>query len=229
MKDQLLLMKKTTKEKAIVLFSGGLDSTTLLYYVMEQYEPLCIAFNYGQRHNRELSSAREITQRLNLELLVLDIPFPDKGSALLDRGEKIPEQLTDFIPITYVPGRNTVFIALALSYAEAYSINKVFIAVNAIDYSGYPDCRPEYISKFNELVSIGTKTGVNGKAIEILAPFVHMTKADIIKLGMKLAVPYELTWSCYKGEDRPCGVCDSCRLRLKGFEDAGFTDPLFSQ
>ncbi len=223
-------MRKMNKKKpkAIVLFSGGLDSATLLYYVARDFNPVCLTFNYNQRHKKEINCAKEIARRLNVRLIVLDVPFPDIGSALLDKSQPIPTELSNSIPPTYVPGRNTVFIALAMSYAEVFGIEKIFIAVNAVDYSGYPDCRPEYIAEINKLSELATKTGAQGRPIKIEAPFVNMAKAEIIKLGFNLSVPYELTWSCYAGGDFPCGECDSCRLRRKGFEDAGKTDPLLS-
>ncbi len=216
------------KYSAIVLLSGGLDSSTLLYYVKRNYEVLALVFLYGQRHSRELKSALELAKRTGVDVKKVKIPFPEIGSALLDERLKLPTRLSKKIPITYVPGRNIVFLSLAVSYAEAYGIDKIFIGVNAIDYSGYPDCRPEFIRAFNRVIKVGTKQGVEGKQIKVLAPFINMSKADIIRVGLSLGVPYELTWSCYAGGDRPCGKCDSCRLRAKGFREAGVNDPLLS-
>ncbi len=217
------------KYSAIVLLSGGLDSSTLLYYVKRNYEVLALVFLYGQRHSRELKSALELAKRTGVDVKKVKIPFPEIGSALLDERLKLPTRLSKKIPITYVPGRNIVFLSLAVSYAEAYGIDKIFIGVNAIDYSGYPDCRPEFIRAFNRVIKVGTKQGVEGKQIKVLAPFINMSKADIIRVGLSLGVPYELTWSCYAGGDRPCGKCDSCRLRAKGFREAGVNDPLLSR
>ncbi len=213
---------------AIVLLSGGLDSSTLLYYVKRQYRPLGIVFLYGQRHDREIRSALSIAKAAGVDVKKLRLPFPETGSALLDKSVSIPSRLSKKIPPTYVPARNIVFLSLALSFAEAYGVDKIFIGVNAIDYSGYPDCRPEFVDAFNKVIRVGTKKGVEGKGVEVLAPFIHMTKAEIIKIGLSLGVPYELTWSCYRGEDLPCGTCDSCRLRARGFKEAGANDPLLS-
>ena len=213
---------------AIVLLSGGLDSSTLLYYVKRKHTPLGLIFLYGQRHKKEIRSAVSVARAAGVDVKKLRLPFPDVGSALLDESIPIPERLSKNIPATYVPARNIVFLSMALSFAEAYGIDKIFIGVNAIDYSGYPDCRPEFVEAFNHMIKVGTKKGVEGRGCEVLAPFIHMTKADIIRIGLSLGVPYELTWSCYKGGDVPCGTCDSCRLRAKGFKEAGVNDPLLS-
>ncbi len=214
---------------SIVLLSGGLDSATLLYYVRRKFpEPLAMVFLYGQRHRRELDSALAVARKAGVKVKKVKVPFPEVGSALLQPELKLPSRLTNKIPITYVPARNIVFLSLALAYAEAYGIDKVFIGVNAIDYSGYPDCRPEFIRAFNRMIRVGTKAGVEGHPIKVIAPFVTLTKAEIIKIGTSLGVPYELTWSCYAGGERPCGRCDSCRLRAKGFREAGIDDPLLS-
>ncbi len=214
------------KYSAIVLLSGGLDSSTLLYYVRRNYEVLALVFVYGQRHKRELQSALKVAKRAGVGVEKVHVEFPKVGSALLDHNLRLPQRLSKKIPITYVPARNLVFLSVALSYAEAYGIDKIFIGVNAIDYSGYPDCRPEFIRAFNEMVKVATKKGVEGNPIEVYAPFINMSKAEIIKIGISLGVPYELTWSCYAGGKRPCGKCDSCRLRAKGFREAGVDDPL---
>ncbi len=223
------MKKNNDTYSSIVLFSGGLDSATLLYYVRRKYpNPLAMVFLYGQRHKRELDSAMAVARRAGVKVKKVRVPFPEVGSALLQPELKLPSRLTNEIPITYVPARNIVFLSLALAYAEAYGIDKIFIGVNAIDYSGYPDCRPEFIRAFNRVIKVGTKAGVEGRPVKVMAPFVNLTKADIIRIGTSLGVPYELTWSCYAGGERPCGRCDSCRLRAKGFREAGIDDPLLS-
>ncbi len=217
------------RHSAIVLLSGGLDSSTLLYYVRRTYNVLALIFLYGQRHKRELRSALNVAKRAGVDVRKIRVPFPEIGSALLDKRLKLPTRLSKKIPITYVPARNIVFLSLGLAYAEAYGIEKVFIGINAIDYSGYPDCRPEFVRAFNRVIKVGTKRGVEGKPVKVLAPFINMSKAEIIRIGLSLGVPYELTWSCYAGGDAPCGKCDSCRLRAKGFREAGVDDPLLSR
>ncbi len=217
------------KLDAIVLLSGGLDSATLLYYVKRRFNPLALVFLYGQRHRKELNSALKIAKACRVKAKRVKVDFPEVGSALLDTRLKLPGRLSRKIPITYVPGRNIVFLSIALSYAEAYGIDKIFIGVNAIDYSGYPDCRPEFIRAFNRMVKLGTKAGVESRPVKIVAPFINLKKSEIIKIGVSLGVPYELTWSCYAGEEKPCGRCDSCRLRAKGFREAGVNDPLLSK
>ncbi len=223
------MKKNNDTYSSIVLLSGGLDSATLLYYVRRKYpNPLAMVFLYGQRHKRELDSAMAVARRAGVKVKKVRVPFPEVGSALLQVDLKLPSRLTNKIPITYVPARNIIFLSLALAYAEAYGIDRIFIGVNAIDYSGYPDCRPEFIRAFNRVIKVGTKAGVEGRPVKVMAPFVNLTKADIIRIGTSLGVPYELTWSCYAGGERPCGRCDSCRLRAKGFREAGIDDPLLS-
>ena len=214
--------------KAIVLFSGGLDSTTLLYYVQSQkYQPYCLIFDYGQRHRKEIEHAKRLARKLHCEFQVVKIALPWQGSSLLDKTMALPqrEQINPKeIPSTYVPARNIIFLSFAVSWAEALGANAVFIGANAIDYSGYPDCRPEFFNAFQRTLKKGLKSGVEGNGIKIYAPFLRKTKAQIIRLGKKLNVPYALTWSCYSGGRRPCGKCDSCLLRRRGFEEAGYTD-----
>ena len=214
--------------KAIVLFSGGLDSTTLLYYVQSQkYQPYCLIFDYGQRHRKEIEHAKRLARKLHCEFQVVKIALPWQGSSLLDKTMALPqrEQINPKeIPSTYVPARNIIFLSFAVSWAEALGANAVFIGANAIDYSGYPDCRPEFFNAFQRTLKKGLKSGVEGNDIKIYAPFLRKTKAQIIRLGMKFKVPYHLTWSCYEGGRTPCGKCDSCLLRRRGFEEAGYTD-----
>ena len=221
-------------KKAVVLLSGGLDSSTCMAIAKNDgYEIYALSFDYGQRHDRELESARAIARHFGAkEHLVLKMEL-DRigGSALTDESIEVPENrdeehMAEDIPVTYVPARNTILLSYALAYAEVKDCDAIYIGANALDYSGYPDCRPEYYRAFEEVARLGTKRGVEGRPIEIKYPLIEMSKAEIIRTGMELGVPYELTWSCYKGGERACGVCDSCRLRLKGFREAGYEDPL---
>ena len=221
-------------KKAVVLLSGGLDSSTCMAIAKrEGYELYALSFEYGQRHDRELESARAIARHFGAkEHMILRLELNRiGGSALTDENIDVPENrdeehMADEIPVTYVPARNTILLSYALAYAEVKDVDAIYIGANALDYSGYPDCRPEYYSAFEEVARLGTKRGVEGRPIEIKYPLIEMSKADIIRTGMELGVPYELTWSCYKGGEKACGVCDSCRLRLKGFREAGYEDPL---
>ena len=216
------------KEKTIVLLSGGLDSATTLYLAKKRgFKCHCLIFNYGQKHKRELDSAKKIARSANCKYSVLKIDLPWKGSSLIDKFSKIPDKrpfkkMSSSIPTTYVPSRNTIFLSYAASFAEAIGANKIFIGANAIDFSGYPDCRPAYFNSFNNTIRLGTKI----KDIKILTPLINKSKSQIVKMGRALGVPFALTWSCYKGKAKPCGVCDSCKLRHKGFEGAGRKDPL---
>jgi 7-cyano-7-deazaguanine synthase len=223
------VMNKKNASKAVVLLSGGLDSATVLFYVRSKgYDAHCLIFTYGQRHSRETKQAIAIASSSGSTYDVLNITLPWKGSSLLDKKAVIPHNAIidpKEIPSTYVPGRNTVFLSFALSCAEAIGARKIFIGANAVDYSGYPDCRPEYFAVFSKMAGLGTKAGIKGRPIKIEAPLLHKSKADIVKLGLKLGVPFEMTWSCYKGGKRPCGKCDSCILRSKGFNQAGIKDP----
>ncbi|MFH1387586.1 MAG: 7-cyano-7-deazaguanine synthase QueC [bacterium] len=207
------------KTKAIVLLSGGLDSTTTLYYALKKgYQCYALVFDYGQRHKKELRSAVAVAKGAAVEYCVLRIKLPWKGSSLLGARVQLPvarsfKEIGRGIPSTYVPARNTIFLSFALSYAEAIGAKAIFIGANAIDFSGYPDCRPDYYRAFQQVITKGTKA----KKIKIITPLIHLTKEGIIRLGMKLGAPLEKTWSCYQGGKLPCGVCDSCRLREKGF------------
>ena len=203
--------------KAIVLLSGGLDSATTLYYAKSKgYKCFALVFDYGQRHKREISSAVVLAKKAMVPCQIIKIKLPWKGRSLLDKKLKVPVRKDlKGIPSTYVPARNTIFLSFALSYAEAIGAGAIFIGANAIDFSGYPDCRPSFYKAFQKVVKEGTKK----KKIKILTPLINKTKAQIIKLGLKLKVPLELTWSCYKGGKKPCGVCDSCKLRQKGFDE----------
>ncbi|MFH1655821.1 MAG: 7-cyano-7-deazaguanine synthase QueC [Candidatus Omnitrophota bacterium] len=214
--------------KAIVLLSGGLDSSTTLFLAKKKgYIVNCLIFDYGQRHKREIRSAKEIAKAAECKFEVIKIRFPWKGSSLLDKSKKVPERKNlQGIPSTYVPARNLIFLSFALSFAESQNCAAIFIGANQIDYSGYPDCRIGFYKALKTVIKKGTKTGVQGKPIKILTPIIKKTKSEIIKLGLRLSVPYNLTWSCYKGMKKPCGKCDSCLLRAKGFRKAGVNDPL---
>jgi 7-cyano-7-deazaguanine synthase len=216
-------------KKAVILLSGGLDSTTLFYYAKSKgYKCHAIIFDYGQRHKKEIKSAKKIALLNRCPYNVVKFRLPWQGSALVDKKAKIPfrKRIGKGIPSTYVPARNTVFLSFAVSLAETINAATVFIGANAVDFSGYPDCMPKYYSVFNRIVSAGTKKGYEGKSIKILTPFIRKSKSNIIKAGHRLGVPYNLTWSCYRGGTNPCMKCDSCILRAKGFKEAGLTDPL---
>ncbi|MCX5776858.1 MAG: 7-cyano-7-deazaguanine synthase QueC [Candidatus Firestonebacteria bacterium] len=209
-------------KKAVILLSGGLDSATTLYFAKAKgCKCSCLLFDYGQRHKKELKSAVKLAKINKCEYTIIKMALPWSKSALTDRKVKIPvnsKKIGLEIPVTYVPARNTIFLSFAASYAESIGAKQIFIGANALDYSGYPDCRPKYIKAYEKAVNLGTKSGASGKTIKINTPLINLTKAEIIKLGMKLKVPYELTWSCYKGGKKPCRKCDSCLLREKGFK-----------
>ncbi len=223
------------KRFAICLLSGGLDSATALFIARnESFTPLALTIDYGQLHRRELESAKQIAKHVEIEHRIVSIQLPWGGSALLDPKIQIPEnrsvdEIPKEIPATYVPARNTIFLSLAASFAEARGAEAIFIGANALDYSGYPDCRLEYLISFEMLLKQGTKRGVEGKSVEIKAPLIVLKKSEIIRIAHALGVPIEWTWSCYKGGEFPCGVCDSCLLREKGFKEAGIPDPLIVQ
>lgn len=217
--------------KAVVLLSGGLDSTTVLAQALEDgCEVTALGFSYGQRHTRELDSARRICEHYGIRQVVVDLDLSSFRSSLIGGDGDVPEDrggcLADEIPSTYVPARNIIFLSVAAGLCESIGADRIYIGVNAVDYSGYPDCRPEFIGAFERMLEAGTKAGVEGDPIRIVAPILHASKADIVRLGIRLGAPLALTWSCYKGGDRACGRCDSCRLRLKGFEEAGFKDEI---
>ncbi|MCB9772608.1 MAG: 7-cyano-7-deazaguanine synthase QueC [Candidatus Omnitrophica bacterium] len=217
-------------KKAVVLLSGGLDSATTLFFAKaKNYQTYCLIFDYGQRHAKEVLQAKRLARHAKSFFKVVKISLPWGGSALIDRKISLPKNRKNIpkeIPITYVPARNIIFLSFAASYAETVGAQVIFIGANAVDYSGYPDCRPNFYYAFQLAMKRGLKTGVSGKPIKIYTPLIHKTKADIIKLGRKLKVSYELTWSCYAGGQKPCGVCDSCLIRAKGFKDANIVDPL---
>jgi 7-cyano-7-deazaguanine synthase len=222
--------------KAIVLLSGGLDSTTVLAIAKDQgFEPYALSFRYGQRHEVELAAAQRVAEASGVARhVVCDIDLRVFGGSALTADVEVPkhdsaDDLHDNeIPITYVPARNTVFLSFALAYAEVVGATDVFIGVSALDYSGYPDCRPEFIAAYERMANLATRAGVEGNELRIHTPLIDLTKAQTVELGTRLGVDYSLTSSCYDpdGQGRPCGHCDSCLLRLKGFADAGLSDPL---
>ena len=217
-------------KKAVVLLSGGLDSATILAVALRDgYACHALSFAYGQRHAVELKAAERVARALGAtehKTVALDLSAIG-GSALTDRSIAVPEQPSLGIPPTYVPARNTVFLAVATGWAEVLEASDIFIGVNAVDYSGYPDCRPEFVVAFEQVANLGTKAGVEGRKLRIAAPLISLSKAEIIRLGVGLGVDYGLTVSCYTAdaEGRACGVCDSCRLRRQGFLEAGIADP----
>lgn len=219
-----------TVRKAVVLLSGGLDSATCLALARQQgYDCYALSFDYGQRHIAELAAAKRIVESLGArdhKVIKLDLGGLG-GSALTDDLLPIPETESEGIPITYVPARNTMFLAYALAWAEVLQAAAIFIGVNALDYSGYPDCRPEFIAAFQHLANLATKTGVEGLTLIIETPLLRMSKAEIIRAGLAVGVDYSLTVSCYQlsNNGEACGKCDSCRLRRKGFMEAGVADP----
>lgn len=216
--------------KALVLVSGGLDSTTVLAEARSDgYDCYTLSFDYGQRHRVELAAAERCAHALGSrehKVVELDLRVIG-GSALTDDNIAVPEQETSGIPVTYVPARNTVFLSIALGWAEVLGANDIFIGVNAVDYSGYPDCRPEFIAAFEAMANLATKAGVEGQQLRIRTPLMHLTKGEIIRQGMALGVDYSMTVSCYQANEagEACGQCDSCRLRKAGFEQAGVPDP----
>lgn len=221
---------QSARRKAVVLLSGGLDSATCLAIARsEGYECYALSFDYGQRHLAELAAAQRVTTALGVvghKVIHLNLREIG-GSALTDSAIDVPTEHAEGIPITYVPARNTVFLSLALGWAEVLGAQDIFIGVNAVDYSGYPDCRPEFIAAFERTANLATKAGVEGHPFRIHTPLIHLTKAEIIQRGIALGVDYGLTVSCYDADEegRACGRCDSCRLRAAGFKAAGVGDP----
>jgi len=217
-------------KKAVVLLSGGLDSATVLAMAKAQgYECYALSFDYGQRHCAELNAAKQVASAFSAadhKVLHLDLDMFG-GSALTDTNIEVPTTPEEGIPVTYVPARNTIFLSMALAWAEVLQADDIFIGVNAVDYSGYPDCRPEFIKAYEVMANLATKVGVEGHHLTIHTPLIDMTKGQIIRAGIDKGVDYALTVSCYAADEegKACGECDSCRLRRKGFEDAGIVDP----
>ena len=218
-----------SQKKAVVLLSGGLDSATVAAQAqVDGYDVIALSLFYGQRHERELEAAKAIVQALKIqEHHLLNVNLAQwGGSSLTDPSLAVPNEGTtsDVIPSTYVPGRNTVFISIALSLAEAKQAEAIYLGINAVDYSGYPDCRPEYLAAFQTLAQLSSKAGIEGHAPRLVAPLVMDSKVDIVHRALRLGVPIELTWSCYQGGEVPCGVCDSCRIRDRALTEAGRGD-----
>ena len=219
-----------TEKRAVILLSGGLDSATVVAMARaEGYSCYTMSFDYGQRHRAELDAAAKVARDLGaIEHKVIGLNLDGMGgSALTDSSIDVPEAPSEGIPVTYVPARNTVFLSLALGWAEVLQARDIFIGVNAVDYSGYPDCRPEFVQAFEVMANLATQAGVEGQGFSIKAPLQNMSKAQIVQAGIKLGVDYSLTVSCYQADvqGRACGKCDSCRLRAEGFAAAGMTDP----
>ena len=221
-------MATANNKAAVVLLSGGLDSATCLAIAAERgYRCHALSVNYGQRHSSELMAARKIAQSYAAEHKIIDLDLRTFGGSALTADIDVPVEEADGIPVTYVPARNTIMLSLALAWAEVLGAGDVFIGVNAVDYSGYPDCRVEFINAFEEMANLATKAGVEGHRLIIHTPLLDLSKADIIREGTDLGVDYAKTVSCYQADDegRACGVCDSCRIRAAGFHSAGVADP----
>ena len=227
--------KVTRKPRAVVLLSGGLDSSTLLAMVKsEDFEPYALSFRYGQRHDSEIGAARRIAAALGAaDHIIVEIDLRTFGGSALTDAIPVPkgrgaDEISRDIPVTYVPARNTIFLSFALAWAEVLGSTDIFIGVNALDYSGYPDCRPEYIEAFERMANLATKAGVEGKRLKIHAPLIRLSKAEIIRQGLELGVDYSLTSTCYDPsvDGKACGTCDACLLRLKGFRELGIPDPV---
>lgn len=221
--------QKKKTDGALVLFSGGLDSTTCLYFAKQKHANLVVvSFDYSQRHKIEIQKAKKISSLLNIPHQIVKInPEIFQNTSLVDKKLKVPKNFSssDKIPNTYVPGRNILFLSYATSIAEGLGLSDIYIGVNALDYSGYPDCRPDFIDAFQKAISLGTKSGEEKRTIKIQTPLLHLTKKDIVILAQKLKVPFSMTHSCYDPiKGKACGKCDSCLLRKKGFEEAGVID-----
>ncbi len=215
--------------KAIVLLSGGLDSATSAAIALDEgYDLLALSVDYGQRHRRELAAAQAMARTLGIrEHYIVNVNLNQwGGSSLTDLSVPVPQDglKPEIIPITYVPGRNTVFIALSLSLAEAKGADYIYLGINALDYSGYPDCRPEYLAAFESLAQLSSKSGIEGRAPRLVAPLIAMTKVEIVQTAIDLNIPIALTWSCYQGESEPCGLCDSCRIRDRALIEVGYPE-----
>ena len=221
-------MSTQTKKPAVVLLSGGLDSATVLAMASDLgYDCHALSLDYGQRHRSELQAAENVARSMSATLKVIKLDLRAFGGSALTDDIDVPEEEGEGIPVTYVPARNTIMLSLALAWAEVLGSGDIFIGVNAVDYSGYPDCRPEFINAYEEMANLATKAGVVGKRLEIHTPLIDISKAEIIQQGTALGVDYALTVSCYQASEdgEACGVCDSCRIRAAGFEAAGISDP----
>ena len=218
------------KPRAVVLLSGGLDSTTTLAQAIDDgCDVTAISFRYGQRHTRELDSAAAVCEFYGIDHAIIDLNLSSFRSALTRSDIDVPEDREEIggdIPITYVPARNIIFLSIAAGLCESVDADRIYIGANVVDYSGYPDCRPEFFEAFEETLRRGTKAGVEGNPIRIMTPILRDSKADIVRRGKRLGAPLQLTWSCYNGGEKACGHCDSCRLRLAGFREAGYEDEI---
>jgi len=218
--------------KAVVLLSGGLDSTTTLAQaIADGNEVTALSFRYGQRHSRELTSASNVAKFYGVNHVIVDLDLSMFRSALTREEIEVPEnrdesQMGKDIPVTYVPARNIIMMSVAAGLCESVDADRIYIGANVVDYSGYPDCRPEFFEAFENMIKVGTKAGVEGHPIGIVTPILKCSKADIVRLGKKLGAPLHLTWSCYEGGEKACGKCDSCQLRLRGFQEAGYKDEI---
>ena len=215
---------------AVVLLSGGLDSTTCVAQaIADGCKVTALSFRYGQRHSRELDSAKAVADFYNRDHIIVDLDLSSFRSALTREEIDVPENRENVgsdIPVTYVPARNIIMLSVAAGLCESVDADRIYIGVNSVDYSGYPDCRPEFIQAFRDMLAVGTKAGAEGNPIQIVTPIQHSSKADIVRLGKRLGAPLHLTWSCYEGGEKACGRCDSCRLRLEGFREAGYEDEI---
>jgi 7-cyano-7-deazaguanine synthase len=227
------IMPEGNSGRAVVLLSGGLDSSVVLAIAMDEgYNVRALTIDYGQRHFKEVEAARALAKHFDVEHKVVRVDLSAfGGSTLTDRKRPLPmdrsaDRIGSDIPATYVPARNTVFISVAMAWAESIGAEAIFIGANAIDYSGYPDCRPDYLEAMGRVAELGTRCGVKGEPMRLVAPIIDMDKGAIVRRGVELGVPFDLTWSCYRGTPKACGRCDSCQLRLRGFASAGEVDPL---
>jgi 7-cyano-7-deazaguanine synthase len=214
--------------KAVVLLSGGLDSTvTLAHSINEGNETIALSFRYGQRHGKELEAAKAVAKHYKIKHSIIDIDLSSFNSSLIDTSkniEKNRKNIGNDIPDTYVPSRNIIMLSIAAGLCESVGAEIIYIGANSVDYSGYPDCRKDFFKAFEKMLTKGTKAGVEGRPIKVVAPILELSKANIVTLGKQLNAPLHLTWSCYEGNETPCGKCDSCIIRKKGFADAGFKD-----
>lgn len=226
-----MVYKGVMTEKAVVLLSGGLDSAVTLAMALDAgTDATALSFRYGQRHTKELDSAKRICEHYKIKHVIVDMDLSAFRSAIIGQNEDVPldrkGELSKEIPTTYVPARNIIFLSVAAGLCESLDGDAVYLGANAVDYSGYPDCRPEFFDAFKNMIAKGTKAGTEGRPIDIRTPILHYSKADIVRKGKELKAPLNLTWSCYNGREKACGHCDSCILRLKGFEEAGYTDEI---
>lgn len=230
-RDQVSMQEPNGRVKVVSLLSGGLDSSTVLGLLHSwSYDITALTFDYGQRHSKELESATKVAKYYDVKHKIMKLDLRTIGGSSLTDDIDVPDSELDTIgkeiPATYVPARNTILLSIALGLAEVVQAEKIFIGANSLDYSGYPDCRPEYFKSINKTFNLATKATVEGKEIVVETPLLYLSKAEIIKMASELDVPLGLTWSCYKGGAKSCGLCDSCKLRLKGFMEAGLEDPV---